>query len=97
VLKPQANGALGLLVQFAAGGSYTPQVQRAIAYMNGAMVANSAPAALFSALRALQNANAALVASYRLAPGASLFVNVGGGMGAASRRASASGGVRFSL
>lgn len=58
-----ANGDLGLLVQFANPAGYTPQVRGAIAYVNNAMAAGSAPAALFPALSALQDGNAAPIAS----------------------------------
>jgi hypothetical protein len=58
-----ANGDLGLLVQFATPASYTPQVRNAIAYVNSAMAASSAPTALFPALSALQDGNAAPIAS----------------------------------
>ncbi|MBB3957142.1 autotransporter outer membrane beta-barrel domain-containing protein [Novosphingobium sediminicola] len=63
VVRTQANGDLGLLVQFANSGSFTPQVQRAITYVNNAMAANSAPAALFPALAALQDGNGAPITS----------------------------------
>lgn len=63
VVKTQANGDLGLLVQFANSATYNPQVQRAITYMNNAMAASSAPAALFPALLALQDGNGAPIAS----------------------------------
>ncbi|MDE1918632.1 MAG: hypothetical protein KGJ57_12985 [Sphingomonadales bacterium] len=62
-LRPLANGDLGLLVQFANPDSYTPQVRRAIAYVNTAMAASTAPAALFPALSSLQDGNAAPIAS----------------------------------
>lgn len=63
VVKTQANGDLGLLVQFANSSAYNPQVQRAITYVNNAMAASGAPAALFPALSALQDGNGAPIAS----------------------------------
>ncbi|NKJ00423.1 adhesin HecA-like repeat protein [Novosphingobium sp. SG707] len=63
VVKTQANGDLGLLVQFANSSTYNPQVQRAITYVNNAMAASGAPAALFPALSALQDGNGAPIAS----------------------------------
>lgn len=70
VVKPQANGDLGLLVQFANGPAFNPQVRRTIAYVNSAMAANDAPAALFPALLALQDGNGAPIAAAfaRIAP-----------------------------
>lgn len=62
-VRKLANGDMGLLVQFANPANYTPQVRNAIAYVNNAMAANSAPAALFPALSALQDGNAAPIAS----------------------------------
>jgi len=62
-VRKLANGDMGLLVQFANPVNYTPQVRNAIAYVNNAMAANSAPAALFPALSALQDGNAAPIAS----------------------------------
>ena len=61
-LRTLANGDLGLLVQFADVATYTPQVRRTIAYVNNAMAAASAPAALFPALSSLQDGNAAPIA-----------------------------------
>lgn len=61
-VRTLANGDLGLLVQFANPAGYTPQIRNAIAYVNNAMAAASAPAALFPALSALQDANAAPIA-----------------------------------
>ncbi|WDF75102.1 hypothetical protein [Novosphingobium sp. KACC 22771] len=70
VVKPQANGDLGLLVQFANGPAFNPQVRRTIAYVNNAMAANDAPAALFPALLALQDGNGAPISAAfaRIAP-----------------------------
>jgi hypothetical protein len=62
-VRKLANGDLGLLVQFTNPDSFNPQVRRAIAYVNSAMAASSAPAALTSALGALQDGNAAPIAS----------------------------------
>jgi hypothetical protein len=62
VVKARANGDLGLLVQFANGSGYAPQVQRAISYVNKAMAASSAPAALFPALNSLQDGNGVVIA-----------------------------------
>ncbi|WP_206245260.1 hypothetical protein [Novosphingobium terrae] len=62
-VRALANGDLGLLVQFANPGNYTPQVRNAIAYLNNAMAASSAPTALFPALSSLQDSNAAPIAS----------------------------------
>lgn len=62
-VRKLANGDLGLLVQFANPADNTPQVRRAIAYVNSAMAAASAPAALTPALSALQDGNAAPIAS----------------------------------
>jgi hypothetical protein len=69
-LRMLANGDLGLLVQFANPDSYNPQIRRAISYMNSAMAASTAPAALTSALSALQDGNGAPIASVfaRLTP-----------------------------
>ncbi|MDR6707484.1 MULTISPECIES: hypothetical protein [unclassified Novosphingobium] len=61
VVRTQSNGDLGLLVQFANSAAYNPQVQRAITYVNNAMAASNAPAALFPALMALQDGNGAPV------------------------------------
>lgn len=63
VVKMQANGDLGLLVQFANSASYNPQVQRAITYVNNAMASSNAPAALFPALAALQDRNGVVISS----------------------------------
>jgi hypothetical protein len=62
-VRTLANGDLGLLVQFANPASYSPQLRNAITYVNNAMVAASAPAALLPALSALQDANGAPIAS----------------------------------
>ncbi|WP_157099120.1 hypothetical protein [Novosphingobium rosa] len=62
-VRTLANGDLGLLVQFANPDSYNPQLRRAVAYVNSAMAASSAPAALNSALSALQDGNGAPIAS----------------------------------
>jgi uncharacterized protein with beta-barrel porin domain len=71
VVKVKANGDLDLLVQFANPASFNPQVQRAIGYVNNAMVSSNAPAALFPALSALQDGNGTPIASSfaRLTPG----------------------------
>lgn len=62
-VRKLANGDLGLLVQFANPDSYNPQLRRAVAYVNSAMAASSAPAALTPALSALQDGNGAPIAS----------------------------------
>lgn len=62
-VRKLANGDLGLLVQFANPDSYNPQLHRAVAYLNNAMAASSAPAALTPALSALQDGNGAPIAS----------------------------------
>lgn len=63
VVKTKANGDLGLLVQFANPAAFNPQVLRAITYVNNAMAADSAPAALFPALLALQDGNGAPISA----------------------------------
>jgi hypothetical protein len=56
-------------VQFANSAGYNPQVQRAITYVNNAMAASNAPAALFPALSALQDGNGAIPSAFaRLTP-----------------------------
>ncbi len=69
-LRTLANGDLGLLVQFANAPGYAPQVRRAITYINSAMAAANAPAALFPALDSLQDSKGApIVAAFaRLTP-----------------------------
>lgn len=61
-VRALANGDLGLLVQFANPASYSPQLSRAVTYLNTAMAASTAPAALFPALSSLQDGNGAPVA-----------------------------------
>lgn len=62
-LRTLANGDLGLLVQFVNPAGFNPQVRRAIDYVNDAMAASTAPDALFPALGALQDSNAAPIAA----------------------------------
>lgn len=59
IVRSLSNGDLGLLVQFTNPEGYNPQVRRAITYLNSAMGASSAPAALFPALSALQDGTGA--------------------------------------